>query len=124
MRCFNFDSERGRSIEAFNSRGATVVRLLRHTEAFVVSIYLEPNGVLGMHPATEDQLFLVIAGGGQAVAGAERCDLSPGMAVLWQSGEEHETRAGKEGLAAIVIEGEELVHAVADSGPNPNSRSC
>ena len=108
MRCFNFDKENGKSIDAYNSRGATIVHFLRHTEAFVVTIYLEPGGVLGMHPATEDQLFLVVAGGGQAIAGQEQCELAAGIAVLWQSGEEHETRAGEQGLTAIVLEGEGL----------------
>lgn len=108
MRCFNFDKGNGKSIDAYNSHGATIVHLLKHTEAFVVTIYLEPHGVLGMHPATEDQLFLVVAGGGQAIAGRERCELAVGTAVLWKSGEEHETRAGDRGLTAIVLEGESL----------------
>lgn len=108
MRCFNFEKDNGKSIDAYNSHGATIVHLLRDTDAFVVTIYLEPHGVLGMHPATEDQLFLVVAGGGQAIAGAERCALSPGTAVLWQSGEDHETRAGEHGLTAVVLEGKDL----------------
>lgn len=108
MRCFSFDREHGRTIDAFNSQGVTVVHLLKHTEAFVVTIYLEPHGVLGMHPAMEDQLFLVVAGGGQAITEGERCELSSGSAVLWQSGEEHETCAGEQGLTAIVLEGEGL----------------
>lgn len=108
MRCFNFNKGNGKSIDVYSSRGATIVHLLKQTEAFVVTIYLEPNGVLGMHPATEDQLLLVVAGGGQAIAGRERCELAVGTAVLWQSGEEHETRASEQGLTAIVLEGEGL----------------
>lgn len=108
MRCFNFNKGNGKSIDAYSSHGATIVHLLRHTEAFVVTIYLEPGGVLGMHSATEDQLFLVIAGGGQAIAGRDQCELVAGIGVLWQSGEEHETRAGEQGLTAIVLEGEGL----------------
>lgn len=113
MRCFDFDKKQGRAINVFNSQGATIVHLLKHTKAFVVTIYLEPEGMLGMHPATEDQLFLVVAGSGQAITGEERCRLSPGTAVLWRKGEEHETRAGKEGLTAVVLEGEGLSEALA-----------
>ena len=58
MDTFSFGKERGRAIEAYESVGATAVHLLGQTVASVVTIYLEPNGVLGMHPAAADQLLL------------------------------------------------------------------
>lgn len=113
MRRFKFNKERGRRVEAYDSQGATVVHLLRHSEVSAVAIYLQADGVLGMHPAVADQLFLVVAGSGEAITAKKRCRLSPGTAVLWQRGEEHETCAGPQGLTAIVIEGENLSGALA-----------
>ena len=113
MRILNFKKEQGKSIHDHDSQGASVVHLLQNTPTFVVTIYLEPGVVLGVHTATADQLFLVVAGSGQALAGEERCQLSPGTAVLWQSGEEHETRAGSQGLTAVVVEGKGLIEALA-----------
>ena len=112
MDSFSIGKEHGRAIEAHGSVGATVVHLLRQTIASVVTIYLEPGGVVGRHPAAADQLLLVVAGGGRTVAGGASCPLSPGTAVFWRQGEAHETRAGEEGLAAVVVEGENLVEAL------------
>lgn len=113
MDTLHFGHEYGKPITAYGSIRATVVHLLRSTPVFAVTIYLEPHGVLGMHPATTDQLFLVVAGSGQAVAGGARCKLSPGTAVFWHRGEDHETRAGGEGLVAVVLEGESLAEALS-----------
>lgn len=112
MDSFSFNKDGGRAIKAYGSAGATVVHLLRPTVASVVTIYLEPHGVLGMHPAAADQLFMVVAGSGWAAAGGARCEISPGTAVFWRAGEEHETRAGEERLVAVVVEGESLVAAL------------
>ena len=112
MDIFSFGREHGLTIEAYGSAGARVVHLLRQTLASVVTLSLEPGGLLGMHPAAADQLFLVVAGSGEAVAGNDVCPLSPGTAVLWRQGEEHETRAGSDGLTAVVVEGDQLAEAL------------
>ena len=113
MRCFDTGKRKGKAIEVHHSQGANIVHLLEKTRAYVATIYLDPDGVLGMHKATEDQLFLVVSGHGQAIAGEQRCELSAGTGVLWKQGEYHETRAGKEGLTAVVIEGDGLEQALA-----------
>ena len=79
----------------------------------VAAIHLAPGGVLGAHPAASDQLLLVASGNGSFV-GEERVwhEAVPGRAAYWSPGEEHETRAGDEGLLAIVIEGEGLGEAI------------
>ncbi|MDX1662910.1 MAG: hypothetical protein R3272_03890 [Candidatus Promineifilaceae bacterium] len=112
MDSFHFGQEHGRKIQAYESAGATVVGLLRTTPASVVTIYLDPGGIVGMHPAAADQLFLVVAGGGWATAGGEERELAPGTAVLWRREEVHETRAAAEGLTAVVVEGAGLVEAL------------
>ena len=112
MDSFQFGQDYGRAVSAYGSSGARVVHLLRSIPVSVVTIYLEPHGVLGMHPAAAGQLFLVVAGSGWAAAGAASCQLSPGTTVFWRQGEAHETRAGEEGLVAVVVEGESLIEAL------------
>jgi quercetin dioxygenase-like cupin family protein len=112
MESFSFGKEQGRAIGAYGSVGATVVHLMRRAAAFVVTIYLEPYGLLGRHPAAADQLFLVVAGSGRVRAGGAGWEVAPGTAVFWHEGEEHETRAGEEGLVALVIEGDNLAKAL------------
>lgn len=62
MKLLRFDKKQGRPIAAYGSSGATVVDLLHNVQSFVVTIYLQPDGVLGMHPAEADQLFIVVEG--------------------------------------------------------------
>jgi len=123
MDSFSFGKERGRTIKAYGSAGATVVHLLRQTVASVVTIYLEPGGRLGRHPAAADQLLLVVAGSGRATASGASYELSPSTAVFWPGGEEHETRAGEEGLVAVVVEGEGLSQALNAEFRGPRSET-
>jgi len=62
------------------------------------------GGEIGRHPASVDQLFLVIAGRG-SVCGGDGVwhPIEAGQAALWAAGEEHTTRAD-EPLVAIVVE--------------------
>jgi hypothetical protein len=76
--------------------GASVLRLARTiARAQLVSIDLEPGGVLGRHPAAFDQLFIVVGGRGW-VSGSDGVEeqIEAGMAAWWAAGELHETRAG------------------------------
>lgn len=97
-----------KAVNAYASLGARVTHLFSSANDWsVVRIQLEPGGVLGMHPADNEQLFIVVKGGGFVrVQGSEPVPVSEGDCVLWRGGEEHETRAGEEGLVAIVVEGE------------------
>ena len=112
MDSFRFGRDRARQITAFDSIGAKVAHIIQHASFSVAMIHLEPHGRLGKHAAVEDQIFLVVAGSGQAATGGANCNLSPGTGVLWRKGEEHETRAGEEGLTAVVIEGSGLAEAI------------
>jgi quercetin dioxygenase-like cupin family protein len=100
----------GRAIEKFGSRGAKVSPVLRDAVPLhIACLHLEAGGRLGTHEATVDQLLLVVRGGG-VVTGeeAQPTEVGPGCAVFWRGGETHETRAGEEGMTAIVVEGERL----------------
>jgi len=71
----------------------------------VTCLAIAPGGLVGTHPASGVQLFLVVAGEGW-VAGPDgrRTPLAAGSGVRWQAGEEH-TSGSSSGMTAVVIEG-------------------
>lgn len=109
MYIFPFTPAPGKPITIYHSQAAAIVPVAALAEpARVVCIQLEAGGVLGYHPTTADQLFLVIAGEGQVRAGNSAfTPIGPGQAVFWTAGEWHETRS-QHGLTAVVLEGESL----------------
>lgn len=110
MLIYDFSPAAGRAIENFGSRGAKISPVLRDAVPLhVACMHLEAGGRLGSHEATVDQLLLVVSGGG-VVTGeeAQPTEVGPGCAVFWRGGETHETRAGEEGMTAIVVQGEGL----------------
>ena len=63
--------------------------------------------MIGTHPATVPQLFLVISGEGwTAGPDGERIPVAAGQGVRWDAGEVHTTGAGTgTGLVAVAVEG-------------------
>lgn len=114
MRTFRFTPDVGHTVLAFGSHGVVLAPLLRGAALHVVAMHVEPGGVIARHPAADDQLFLVVAGSGRASGGdASHAEpVAAGTAVLWLQGEVHETRAGVDGLLAIVVEGPDLAELV------------
>lgn len=111
MRLFDFNAVYGKPVTRFGSQGAKMVRALETEDGplFLGVLYLAPNGRLGEHPAESDQLMLVFQGRATVLGGeGESASATVGQAVFWQAGERHETCAGREGLAAILVEGEKL----------------
>jgi quercetin dioxygenase-like cupin family protein len=107
MQIYRFDQKVGRSIETFGSQGITMspIQHLQNLEVLsIVSMHLSPGGILGYHPATLPQLFLVVQGEGW-VRGEEntRTPISAGQAAFWVQGEGHESGSDT-GMTAIVIE--------------------
>ncbi|MGE0599682.1 MAG: cupin domain-containing protein [Dehalococcoidia bacterium] len=105
MRVFTLGSDR--SIERFGSVGAMAGPVARAVErGQLVRIELAPGGVLGRHEAVADQLFIVVGGDGTVTGGDEiEAPIHAGMAAFWNAGELHQTRAGENGLVALVLEG-------------------
>ncbi len=95
-----------RPITQFASREAAVRGVTRQGHVVVVDI--GPGGVLGRHPATVAQLFVVVSGSGW-VSGedGERVEIAAGEAALWEAGEEHES-GSDEGMTALVVESERV----------------
>jgi hypothetical protein len=95
-----------RPVTAPGSVNAAVRRL--SAEAHVVVIRVEAGGVVGRHPAGLAQLFVVVRGAGWVSGGdGEREPIKAGAAVLWESGEEHES-GSDEGMTVLVVEAESL----------------
>lgn len=69
---------------------------------------IEPGGGLKRHPATYAQILAVLDGAGTVSGAAGAVEpITAGEAVLWQAGEEHETRS-EHGLTALILEGHGL----------------
>ena len=108
MEIFRFD--RGEKvIERFGSTGLRATRVAAgHGEVQVTCLALAAGGVIGTHPATGAQLFLVITGEGW-VAGQDgrRVPVSAGWGARWEDGEEHAS-GSEAGLVALAVEGDAL----------------
>jgi quercetin dioxygenase-like cupin family protein len=105
MRLVRFDATRGRELDRFGSSGFRLTPLAALAEGRVVCVHLAPGGRIGRHPAAGPQLLAVVSGEG-TVSGADWAEepIGPGIAAVWESGEEHET-CSEAGLTALVIEG-------------------
>jgi len=102
-----------RTVTQFGSRGLTARHLVRGEDLAVTVLRVEADGEIGRHPATVDQLFIVVAGRGAVCGGDGRWQpIASGEAVLWTAGEPHTTRAD-EALVAVVVEMASLADAVS-----------
>lgn len=94
-------------ITAFGSAGVAMDFLPRAKdgdEARVSVAYLRRGGTLGMHPATLRQVFCVITGAGEVqISGGPRRAVRPGVLVVWEPGELHQTWATTD-LTAVILE--------------------
>ncbi len=109
MKVYNFDKETGKEITSFNSKESIFSKIIQHNKPVHIGcMFIGPEGIVGLHKATINQLFLVLNGQGW-VTGKEgiRFNIQSGKAAYWESGEIHES--GSElGMTVIVIEGEDL----------------
>ena len=99
----------GREVEHFESRAFTHLRLaVVRGGAAISALRLGAGGRIGYHEAAGPQLLLVVAGSGR-VRGEDGAwhDVEAGSAVVWASGEGHET-VSETGLEAVVVEAELL----------------
>ena len=95
-----------REIDRFESIAARVRRVA--SEAHVAGIAIGAGGIVGRHPASAQQLFVVVQGSGWVAGGdGEREPIATGEAVLWDAGEDHQSGTD-EGLTALVVEAEAL----------------
>ena len=105
MEIFQFD-RREKNVGRFGSRGFFATRIAAGDgQMNLTCLTLEPDGLIGTHPATSSQLFLVISGEGW-VAGPDgrRVPIASGWGVRWNAGEVH-TSGTDTGLIALAVEG-------------------
>jgi quercetin dioxygenase-like cupin family protein len=109
VRILDVGPSTGREVTQHRSVGLRALGLVRTESTAVTALYVAPGGLIGRHRTTVEQLFIVVAGGGE-VCGADEVwqSVHVGQAALWSAGEEHTTRASAEGLTAIVVEMENL----------------
>jgi len=110
MRLLDFGAAGAFAISGFGSRSAAASPLtLPDGDAHVVCLRIGAGGVLGRHPASVDQMFVVVEGEGWVTgSGGERVPVTAGKAVYWEAGEEHESGSDT-GMTAIAVESERLI---------------
>ena len=110
VRTFRFDQASGGTEVTAHGSSGVAFSLLSHVngEAQLACLRLKPGGLLGRHPAAAPQLFVVVEGGGWVRTDDREASVGAGQAVLWEAGEEHESRAGADGMTAIVLEAGDL----------------
>lgn len=108
MEIFRFD--RGeRVVQMYGSQGFRATRVAAGAgRVGLTCLSVEAGGVIGTHPATGAQLFLVTAGEGW-VAGAdgERVPIAAGWGARWDAGEVH-TSGTQTGFTVLSVEGAPL----------------
>ena len=104
MRIITYPMEHGRDVTDFGSSGVSFCPLTRIGRGGVAVMRVAAGGEIGRHPATVDQLFVVVAGRG-SVCGHDGAwePIAAGQAAFWAAGEEHTTRADEQ-LVAVVVE--------------------
>jgi hypothetical protein len=102
-----FQFDRGEKIiEMHGSEGLRATRIAHgEGQVHLTCLSVAPGGVIGMHPAVNTQLFLIMTGQGW-VAGpdGEQVPITTGWGVRWDAGENH-TSGTATGLTALAIEG-------------------
>jgi quercetin dioxygenase-like cupin family protein len=109
MKIFRFDRGVGKSIDAYNSSGFVISRILHlFDEAVINCAFLEAKGTIGYHQAAIPQLFLVVQGEGWVRdESSERVSVKTGVTVFWEKGEWHASGTETD-MTVIIIEGVNL----------------
>jgi hypothetical protein len=105
---FRFDRAE-KVVRSYDSEGLHATRIATgQGQVHLTCLTIGPGGVIGTHPATDTQLFLVIAGEGwTAGPDGQRVPITTGWGVRWDAGENH-TSGTDTGLVALAIEGTSL----------------
>lgn len=105
MEMIRFGPEKSRQIGRYGSNFQMTPVHAEPGAFFVGAMYIPAGGLVGYHPATCPQLFMVVSGSGWVRAGdeGERVPVTAGDAALWQKGEKHEA-GSDEGMNVVVLE--------------------
>lgn len=105
MKILTMDPTKAHDVDAYGSQGFSLTHIAAGNARLSHAV-LAPGGRIGRHPASQQQLLLIVEGEGEVSGndGGSR-PIAAGQAALWQPGEEHETRS-ETGLTALIFEGE------------------
>ncbi len=109
MKIYRFTQDTGSSIDKYNSHAASYSRICEISQPGSVGcIYIEPEGIVGLHAAPVPQLFLVVQGTGW-VRGEDgaRIPVREGDGVFWDRGESHESGSAG-GMVAMTLQSDKL----------------
>lgn len=106
MKLFRFDPDVGRKIDDYESTGFIISRVVHLVEeATIHCAYIDANGCIGYHEASDSQLFLVVQGEGWVRSQSpDKTPIKAGQAAFWHKGEWHESGT-ETGMIAMIIEG-------------------
>ncbi|SDS06137.1 hypothetical protein [Microlunatus soli] len=106
MRILDLGTAELHPVHRFDSNGFMIGKITAAAGPTRISqLRLAPGGVVGRHPAVQDQLLIPLQGDA-LVTGSDgaQSSIAPGRAAAWTDGEQHETRTTA-GLWALVVEG-------------------
>jgi quercetin dioxygenase-like cupin family protein len=90
----------------FQSKDFAIAGVGSTAASHVAVARLGPGGSIGRHPAATAQMLVVLQGEAWVSgSGEDTLLIGPGQAVVWEDGEQHETRT-ELGLLALIIEGD------------------
>lgn len=109
MRIIEFDPERAKPIEIYQSVGASSVSLADGTgETHVYYLHFGPGSMIGEHRAGYGQLLLVVTGEGWAAGGdGVRQTIVAGQGAFFERGEQH-SKGSTPGMTVIMVQTEDL----------------
>lgn len=110
MRLLDLDSIPARAVPSFGSTGFTIGGVgPQGVIAGHAVATLTTDGVIGMHEAIAQQVLVVLRGGVECHGDGDPVRLGPAQAIVFDAGEQHETRALLDSLLLIVEGDLELV---------------
>ncbi len=108
MKFYRFDEEVSHQIAAYGSQHLAMSRIVPPLQLVRVDVmHIGPEGLVGGHEATENQIFAVVRGEGWVRTSDSRHPIRVGQAAFWTAGEWHESGSDS-GMTVIVIEGPDL----------------
>jgi mannose-6-phosphate isomerase-like protein (cupin superfamily) len=114
MRIIELRPEQAHEITDHGSHGFRAQAVVRADSVAATVLRVAAGGQIGRHPATVDQLFVVVSGRAE-VCGEDGVwhGIQADQAALWLAGEHHTTRAAHGDVVAIAIEFDGLATRMA-----------
>ncbi|TDL98521.1 cupin [Macrococcus brunensis] len=109
MKIFDLDKTNAIKVDNYNSLGFYINRITSIDSKVMINFaHLEPNGIIGSHKASVNQMLIVVSG-----AGWVKSDNNPfipitkNQVIFFNAGELHETKSDN-GMTALIIESPDL----------------